>query len=120
MKINEKELYDFAIGIRIFQIAPTWIDKGEISEIFTLINECMKIVNQMAELISFNYETDDIKAFGILVDKFKRVRDNHRLSNKLGLKDSAIRISIGEYLTNKLPSKKYKDFYEYVIIGEWF
>jgi len=118
MKISLDQLYNFAIGLKIFQIVPAWIKSIAIKEIFIAVTDCMNVVNEMEELIKFNYTDEDIETFNRLVTKFKTVRDSHEISPILGLTDTAVRIGIGEHLTSKLPNIAYKNYYEYMHITE--
>ena len=118
MKISLDQLYNFAIGLRVFQLVPAWIKHEAIQEIFLAVTDCMNIVNEMEKEIKFNYTDEDVEAFSSLITKFQTVRDSHEISLVVGLPDSAVRIGIGEHLTSKLPNIAYKDYYEYMHIIE--
>ena len=121
MKISSSQLYDYTIGVKIFQLVPQWIESEKIKEIFEAVTGCMDVVNEMETQVKFDFSKEDIQTFSNLVEKFKTVRDSHEISPDLGLTDSAVRIGIGEHLTKKIPGKEYKDYYEYVhIIEGWF
>ena len=118
-KTWDKLLYRYTIAVRIFQLIPQWIPEDRIIEVFKAITECMNIVVQM-EVIKFDNTDEDIEAFSNFITKFKTVRDRHEISSEIGLKDSAVRIGIGEYLTDKIKDKSYRHYYEYLhIIEGW-
>ncbi|MXV76050.1 hypothetical protein F4Z99_17470 [Candidatus Poribacteria bacterium] len=118
MNITLGQLYNFTIGVKVFQLVPQWIEKSKIKEIFEAVTDCMNVVNEMEAQIKFDYSDEDIKAFTNLVAKFKTVRDRHKISIEVGLTDSAVRIGIGEHITGKIANKEYRHFYEYLRIIE--
>ena len=118
MKITDEQLYQYTMGVKMFQLVPAWIEKENIKEIFEAVIACINVVYKAGEQIKFDNTSDDQTRFSKFVSEFKETLEKHSIAGYIGLHDSAVRIGIGEYLTSKIKGKKYDDYYEYFFITE--